>query len=74
MVSDAQKRANANLRKRMRAEGMKAVTVWLLPREQEVLAGYIERTGHSKNMAIQDAVLELEHRARGNGYVRQPLP
>lgn len=58
----------------MRAEGMKAVTVWLLPREQEAIAGYMERTGHSQNMAIQAAVLELEHWAREDGYVRQPLP
>lgn len=73
MVSEAQKRAAANLRKRMRQEGMKPVTVWLLPAEQQALEGYIERTGHSQNMAVQSAVLELHHWARPEGYVREPI-
>lgn len=73
MVTEAQKRANASLRKRMREEGMKAVTVWLLPAEQEVLAGYCQRTGHSQNMAVQTAVLGLHHQARPEGYKREPI-
>lgn len=73
MTTEAQKSANAALKKRWRAEGMKPITVWLLPAEQEALRGYTERSGHSQNMAVQSAVLELTHWCRGDDYVRQPL-
>lgn len=73
VTSEAQKAATAAQRKRRRDAGMKPITVWLLPSEQEALKGYTERSGHSQNMAVQSAVLELHHWCRPADYVREPF-